>query len=63
MPKRLKLFATEAIAGCFQLVKQNFWDEIRRQFQVLLKELIESELSPEATHLRWEAGSRGLSKL
>jgi hypothetical protein len=63
MPKRLKLFATEAIAGCSQLLKRNFRDEILRHFQVLLKKLIESELSPEATHLRWEAGSRGLSKL
>jgi len=44
VPKRLKLFATEAIAGCSQLVKRNFWDEIRQQSQVLLKELIESEL-------------------
>lgn len=63
MPKRLKLFATEAIAGCSQLVKQNFWDEIRQQSQVLLKELIESGLSPEATQPHWEAGSRALSRL
>jgi len=63
VPKRLKLFTTEVIAGCSQLVKQNLRGEIRQQSQVLLKELIESGLSPEATHLRWEAESRGVAGL